>query len=275
MDTKRVAVIMTVFNRKSTTLECLGRLKEQILKNTKLDVYLTDDGSTDGTSLAVKEKYPEVEIIEGDGNLFWNRGMLAAWKKAKDHNYDFYLWLNDDTILYNDAIQRLLKTSTEHNDKAVIVGPTCSSINSSELTYGGVDYNGKRMDVAAAPMECYTFNGNIVLIPRHVYEIVGMNDPIYHHGAGDYDYGIRVIKHGLKNIISPGFYGVCNRHDNNFCKWNNPNNSILTRLRALFSVSSGANPRDVIIYNYRYKGFFEAFCISLMYLKRALLPKKY
>lgn len=272
MVNKRIAVLLTVHNRKATTLECLDCIRSQTINDTDVDVYLTDDGSTDGTSIAVKERYPEVQIIEGDGRLFWNRGMLAAWNKAKEFDYDYYLWLNDDTILYNNSIQLLINTSTVYNDKAVIVGSTCSSIDSSELTYGGVDYKEKRIDVSDLPKECYTFNGNIILIPRFVFQTVGMNDPVFHHGAGDYDYGIRVTMSGLKNIISPGFYGVCDRHDG-IQKWNNPRISLLKRLKFLFSVSGGINPRDVIIYEYRYKGIAKAIKTAVLCLCRSIWPK--
>ena len=45
---------------------------------------------------AVGKMFPQVHIIKGDGNLFWNRGMYMAWQAAiKEKDYDFYLWLND------------------------------------------------------------------------------------------------------------------------------------------------------------------------------------
>ena len=64
-----------------------------------LNVYLVDDGSTDGTSEAVKKNFPQVNIIKGDGTLFWNGGMRVAFSKAMESEHDYYLWLNDDTIL--------------------------------------------------------------------------------------------------------------------------------------------------------------------------------
>ena len=64
---------------------------QNFLNNVTLKVFLVDDGSTDGTSQAIKEKFPQVNII--NGNLYWSRGMHIAWEKAiiDDLNYDFYL----------------------------------------------------------------------------------------------------------------------------------------------------------------------------------------
>ena len=99
---RSVAVIITVFNRKESTLNCLQTLKRQdILDSCKITVYLTDDGCTDGTPEAVRTEFPKVRIVQGDGTLFWNRGMYTAWETAaKEKDYDFYLWLNDDTYVY-------------------------------------------------------------------------------------------------------------------------------------------------------------------------------
>ena len=48
-----IAVLITSFNRKNSTLKCLGKLFSQNLKEYYLGVYLVDDGSTDGTFKAV------------------------------------------------------------------------------------------------------------------------------------------------------------------------------------------------------------------------------
>ncbi len=72
-----------VFNRKDKTIECLRRLYNQLpIKDYIVDVYLTNDGCTDGTPEAVKQLFPQVHIIDGDGSLFWNRGMYIAWQES-------------------------------------------------------------------------------------------------------------------------------------------------------------------------------------------------
>lgn len=80
---KSIAVLLTVHNRKEKTLRCLQNLfKQEIPADYLIDVYLTDDGCTDGTPEAIRAQYPQVHIIKGNGNLFWNRGMYTAWEAA-------------------------------------------------------------------------------------------------------------------------------------------------------------------------------------------------
>ena len=105
----RIAVLLTVFNRKKQTILCLDSLfRQEIPEDYSISVFLTDDGCTDGTTQAVLQQFPsKVNIIQGDGNLFWNRGMWTAWNiAAKEYDYDFYLWLNDDTVLKEGALAR-------------------------------------------------------------------------------------------------------------------------------------------------------------------------
>lgn len=45
-----------------------------------------------------------------------------------------------------------------------------------------------------------SFNGNIVLIPLSVFNILGFNDNYFTHSFGDLDYGLRAKKWVL-NVI--------------------------------------------------------------------------
>ena len=64
-----IAVLITCHNRKEKTLQCLKALYKQEGLNSdyKMEVFLVDDASTDGTAVAVKDRYPLVNIIQGNG----------------------------------------------------------------------------------------------------------------------------------------------------------------------------------------------------------------
>ncbi len=54
---------------------------------------------------------------------------------------DYYLWLNDDTIIYPETVSVLLETnqklSEEGETKAIVGGSTCDP-ETGKTTYGGV-----------------------------------------------------------------------------------------------------------------------------------------
>lgn len=220
----RIAAILTCYNRQQKTLECLGALFQQdCIDEITVDVFLTDDGSTDGTAAAVMATYPHVTILTGDGNLFWGGGMEKAFAAALQGNYDYYLWLNDDTILYPEALSKLFQTYTEitrsGNPKAVISGSTQDK-NTGEHTYGGVvrksslrPLNFSLLSPTDQPQPCNTMNGNCVLISRSAAQSVGNVDLAFTHYAGDYDYGLRANQKGCLVYIPPGYVGTCSGND--------------------------------------------------------------
>ena len=90
------------------------------------------------TPADVATQFPQVTIIQGIVNLFWNRGMRLAWQTAaKKFDYDYYIWLNDDVILFENALSEILYCSELKNNLAMVCGSTCATNNKSILTYGG------------------------------------------------------------------------------------------------------------------------------------------
>jgi GT2 family glycosyltransferase len=216
----RLAVLMTCYNRKQKTLACLQSLvASQGIDHLELNVVLVDDGSTDGTVDAVAAAFPWVRVDRGDGSLFWCRGMHRAFDLALRDEYDFYLWLNDDTQLYPDALSRLLKEAVElraqQGRPVILVGSTVDEA-SGNLTYGGVRRASwwqpltlVKVMPGEQPQACDTMNGNIVLIPAEAAHIVGNLDPIFEHAMGDTDYGFRAVQLGVALWVAAGVHGTC------------------------------------------------------------------
>ena len=158
---------MTVHDRREKTLRCLELLHAQ---KVPVDVYLTDDGCTDGTPDAVRARFPGVHVIPGDGSLFWCRGMRRAWEAALGGNYDVFLWLNDDTYLFPDAMKVLQETAGRHPG-CIVVGMTCSA-QTGAFTYGG--RLARRMEHVMGERPLDTFDGNIVWVPATVSQQIGL-----------------------------------------------------------------------------------------------------
>jgi GT2 family glycosyltransferase len=252
-----IAVLIACHNRKHKTLSCIEVLMNQsnLGKNFTLEIYLVDDGSTDGTSNAVINQFPEVIIIKGDGNLFWNRGMHLAWSVASKKDFDFYLWLNDDTNLFQDALTILLKSMEDIDRLSIITGTTRSKY--SEIpTYGGKLIQGGIITPKGYIEECELMNGNCVLVSRDVFLKLGNLDPIFTHGIGDYDYGLRAKKAGI-NLFIPGFYiGYCEKHESDPVYFS-PSYPLKKRMEAIKSGLS-IHPNQFFIYEKRHFGLLQA-----------------
>ena len=240
-----IAVLLTVFNRKDKTLECLKRLYSQLpINGYQVDVYLTDDGCTDGMSEAVASQFPEVHIIQGSGNLYWNRGMYAAWREAAKNDYDYYLWLNDDTYVYSNMLISLLEASLLKTDKAIIIGAT-QSLDGTQITYGGRLGNNKIPVPNGNLISVCHFNGNIVLVPRYVY-----------NKLGNFDYGLRALKAGIEMYQVGECLGECDLHES-LDKWCNPDVPFVQRWKMLYR-PNGMPPNETFHLERRHYGLLMA-----------------
>ncbi len=268
---KRIAVLLTVHNRKDKTLLCLRNLYVQsIPQGYSLDVYLTDDGCTDGTAEAVRAEYPLVNIIEGDGNLYWNRGMYRAWEEAAKKDYDFYLWLNDDTYLFQNAIKSLLNEYLSFNFPSIIVA-FMTSKKQSQVTYGGFGKDGL-MSPNGKLQECKTFNGNCVLIPRQIYKKVGNLDWTYRHAIGDLDYGYRARRAGFKLYASKDFLGIC-EENTQLPAWIRKEVPFRKRIKNLYSPLGYAEPMPFFYFEKKHFGLLVAVKHFISIHIRVLFPQ--
>jgi len=269
---KTLAVIMTVHNRRDTTVECIRRFYAcKGLDQYEVEFYMMDDGCADGTAEAVRAKYPQVIILQGDGNLFWNRGMYYCWKEAIKKHHDYYLWLNDDTMLFENALEVLFEDYAKAGEMSIISGCCCDTATKSETTYGGwVNNRVAEMTGSIRPIE--DMNGNVVLIPNHVVQMIGIIDPFFQHSTGDNEYGYRAQKNGIATVITSAFVASCDRHDR-VSKSMDANLSLRDRLKCINS-PWGARPKEIFYLYKKYKGLWPASKEVLRAYARCFIPKK-
>ncbi len=259
-----LAVLLTCFNRVDKTLACLQNLfRQQFDLDINIKVFLVDDGSTDKTSEKVHAEFPDVNILQGDGNLFWNGGMHKAFGEALKYNFDYYLWLNDDTNLHDGALNTLIKTHMglveKSLEKSVVITATRDP-QTGEFSYGGYRRLRKLLnplDLQLIPAsneltECDTFCGNVVLIPRQVADVVGNINPVYKHRWGDVDYGLRAHEKGCKNWVAPGILADCEANPN-ADRWREVKMPFKQKIQELHSLK-GIGKRDWYLYTSNYGG---------------------
>lgn len=234
----KLVVLMTVHNRCVLTLRALRALAAQALPpDCKLEVVVVDDGSTDGTAVHISNEFRGTRVVEGDGQLYWNRGMALAQTEAEGFGADALLWLNDDVDLFPDAVTRALSTLGTTGGDGIIVGAT-KSMYTGGITYSGARLRNRRpgsqqlVEPGDQPIRVDTFNGNFVLVPSAVADRLGTVDPLFSHSYGDIDYGLRARRIHIPVWLMPGTIGYCERNSPE-SSWRWPGRRRRERIRLL------------------------------------------
>jgi len=110
-----VSVVVVTFDALPWVERCLESVRGH-------EVVVVDHGSTDGTLELVRERFPEVRVVEQD-----NRGMGGgnnAGMRAAPGRYWFLL--NSDAWIVGDGLERLVAFADAHPEAAVI-GPRLSN----------------------------------------------------------------------------------------------------------------------------------------------------
>ncbi|WP_222931391.1 glycosyltransferase family 2 protein [Xanthovirga aplysinae] len=209
-----IYIVIPVYNRKEITRVCLGNLRKQTCKN--FETIVVDDGSSDGTSQMIKDQFPEVVLLRGDGNLWWsgamNLGIKYVLTKAKKN--DHILALNDDLEFSSDYIcncQKLILKSTP-----MLIGSVVTALdNRDRIIQGGVVINwylakGKQLNynkrLSSFPKGYFTevsvLTGRGVMIPVEVINKIGIYNEKHYRHAGDHELPRRAQKAGYKLVVS-------------------------------------------------------------------------
>ena len=310
MSLKHIAILITVHNRKEKTLHCLNSVAEGLREmgsSLKATLYLTDDGSTDGTGEEITKTKDEnenhnenenfkIQVLQGDGALFWNGGMIHSWQAALEANetYDGYLWLNNDTTVLPKFWKELTAADEycrKKYDRGGIyvgsVGDEDDNHNENDnhnekgrnITYGGFNFTNRwtLRDEFVKPngtfQPCQCAHGNLTYVSQDVVDEMGIFTNEYIHSGGDHDYTYRAYKHGFPLLVLPSFVGVCkNDHPEDgyadFLKM-----PLKERLRYLKS-PLGFNLHNTLVFQRRCFPYRYPFVWTMGYLK-ALFPQTY
>lgn len=214
----KLAVIIPVYNRRETTLNCLSQLKDKVVTNgANIQIIVVDDGSTDGTYDAVKESYPEAIVLRGNGNLWWTGGVNVGVQYALDLDFDSVLILNDDLELDENFLVEIQKIANE-NPEALV-----SSVKLAKRTDGkeqiiaaGFNVVGflkeiERLNadkiyepgVMGDVVSCDILTGASLFVPISVFKKIGIFDAKkYPHHWGDFEFTRRASLSSFKCLVA-------------------------------------------------------------------------
>jgi len=114
-----VAVVVVTYDALPWIEQCLESVRG-------VTTVVVDNGSSDGTREFVRERFPDVKLVEAE-----NRGLGAAWNRGIEETEGRYvLILNADAWLVGDSLERLVEFA-DSRPWAALVGPRLSNPDGS------------------------------------------------------------------------------------------------------------------------------------------------
>jgi GT2 family glycosyltransferase len=209
-----VAAIVLSWNGRDETLACLRSLS--CVRYDDVTVIAVDNDSSDGSPDAIAAAYPDVELVRLPSNLGFAGGMNAGIRRALEAGADAVVTLNNDMIVDPGFVGPLVDALAADP----LAGAACSQIlfadGSDRVWYAGAPYRagrgyqgrhtgyGDALLPATAP--AYVTDracAGAMLVPRAVFDRVGLFDEELFAYAEDVDWSLRAQRQGLHVLVVP------------------------------------------------------------------------
>lgn len=220
LSTPRLSIIIVTYNSRGHIDGCLESLT-RTPPRIDHDIVVIDNASTDGTTDAIRTRWPAVRVIEAGANVGFARGNNIGFRETFG---ELVLLLNPDTVVPAGAIETLVGSLDARADAAVAGPRLVDADGRAELSFGAmlspvaelrqkvlVNGNDHGFPVISAIVERMTrraqdvdwVSGACLLIRRADAEAVGLMDERYFMYTEDVDFCTAVRARGRRVIFTP------------------------------------------------------------------------
>lgn len=262
-----VAVILVNWNSYPDTFACIDSIKSSSYKN--LSIIVVDNGSIDGSVEKLQSNQNNYKLILSPENTGFTGGNNIGIKYAQSINADYIFLLNNDTLIDNECITRLVSTSQSRpqigiTTPKIFFYPETTLIWSAGTSFDwgllmGLNLGYKKQDskIYDLPAKLEYAVGCALLIKKSVIDSLGMLTEDYFATWEDVDFGLRARKHGYEVIYEPTAI-VWHKESSSAGGTNNPQYVYYQTRSALVFKARWAKSRSSLIKGYLH---YSAYCI--------------
>jgi GT2 family glycosyltransferase len=128
-----MSVVIVCWNNKGYLEPCLASLYQSGMRSS-FEVIVVDNGSTDGTPAMVRQRFPEVCLIQNDRNMGLSRASNQGMQAARGR---YNLLLNDDTLVNGPSLDAMVSFMDAHPDAGAVGGRLLNPDGSFQAGFGG------------------------------------------------------------------------------------------------------------------------------------------
>ena len=260
----KIKILILNWNGRDVLLDCLQSVSKINYDN--FEIVVIDNASSDDSIKNIHINFPEVKVIALNKNYGYSGGYNKAFELLGYSEDEFYMLLNNDTIVDKNIINNFLDTYNSLDSKRYILGPKIYYMNNKKIIW----YSGGKVDLWRGVIKHIGVNENnhpsfsyintdyvtgccLFTHNSNLKELNGF-DQSFNMYCEDVDLSIRASKLGIQCIYVPSAI-----------LWHKVSHSlggIFNYKKILFKLSSLFK-----LYNKHVKWYFRYFSIFLLLLR--------
>ena len=204
----KVSVIVLNWNGKKYLPECLDSLGSQTLRD--FEVVLVDNGSSDGSTDFVRERYPWVRLVALQENTGFAEGNNRGLKESTG---EYVVTLNNDTRVMPDFLAELVRSAEADPRVGMSAAKMRNYFESDRIDAVGlkIGSNGLGYNIGVGETDAGKYDGVAVFGPcggaalyrRAMLDDVGFFDPDFFAYYEDFDLAWRGRLAGWQCAVAP------------------------------------------------------------------------
>lgn len=208
-----VFIIIVNWNGGNITVDCLDSLSKLSYRN--VQTLVVDNASSDGSVDAIRNRFPDVMVLEMKENLRFAGGTNAGITYGLEHGGEMFLLLNNDTTVDQGFLSAMVDRITSSGEIGMVAPKIYYHGDPNRIWFAGgsismwtgtMKHTGIRetdngqYDILK---EIEYTTGCCVLVKREVVERVGLLDESYSMYTEDADWSMRVRRAGYTIVYEP------------------------------------------------------------------------
>jgi GT2 family glycosyltransferase len=207
-------LIVLSWNGREDTLACLRSLQAALDDDTA--VVVVDNASDDGSAAAVREQFPDVDVVENERNLGFSGGNNVGIRHALEHGARWVVLVNNDAVLAPDAIVALRATARARPKAGILAGKLFFDEPRERIWFAGqrfwpaIGYSGRPRGYGRPDAPRYRRPGRtdraagaFMAVSREAIEAVGVLDDALFAYVEDVDWSLRARAAGFDVLFVP------------------------------------------------------------------------
>ena len=212
MKLRSVNLFVLNWNGRDLTLDCLSSLEKITYPNVK--VYVIDNGSSDNSITAIRNQFPDYEIIGLPENYGFARGNNAGFELVKQ-KADYTIFLNNDTIVDPNFVEPLINAMESNSTVKQSTPKIFYADNLDYIWFGGGKVSLwagwiRHLGIRQKDSMQFSFDRNVdyatgccVCMRTVDFESIGMFDESFLMYGEDVDLSLRFRKQGGQILFVP------------------------------------------------------------------------